>query len=263
MNSFERMPALFIGHGNPMNAVEDTEFARAWKSIGASLRRPKAVLAISAHWYVEGTFVTAMDNPRTIHDFGGFPPALHDVRYPAPGDPELASRVQRLASRASVLPDTSWGLDHGAWSVLRRLFPDADVPVVQLSLDEGQPPAFHHELGRELRALREEGVLVLGDELAERGAVPVVPSGDGRHQPQVGLDESVARRVVAEPSPTSGQRALFRLAEQRQFQDSVEVQGIQCIQAQQVPFHKGNAVGAEGWRTTHHRTMFEQQRMPI
>jgi 4,5-DOPA dioxygenase extradiol len=162
MNSFERMPALFIGHGNPMNAIEDTEFARAWECIGASLRRPKAVLAISAHWYVEGTFVTAMDNPRTIHDFGGFPPALHDVRYPAPGDPELAARVQRLASRANVLPDTSWGLDHGAWSVLRRLFPDANVPVVQLSLDEGQPPAFHHALGRELGALRDEGVLVLG-----------------------------------------------------------------------------------------------------
>jgi len=162
MVSFERMPALFIGHGNPMNAIDDTEYARAWKSIGASLRRPKAVLAISAHWYVEGTFVTAMDTPRTIHDFGGFPPALHDVRYPAPGDPVLAGRVQRLASRANVLPDTSWGLDHGAWSVLRRLFPNADVPVVQLSLDEAQTPAFHHELGRELGALRDEGVLVLG-----------------------------------------------------------------------------------------------------
>ena len=162
MTAFPRMPALFIVHGNPMNAIEDTEYARAWKSIGESLRRPKAVLAISAHWYVEGTFVTAMDNPRTIHDFGGFPPALHAVRYPAPGDPELAARVQQLASRTSVLFDTGWGLDHGAWSVLRRLFPDADVPVVQLSLDEAQPPAFHHELGRELGTLRDEGVLVLG-----------------------------------------------------------------------------------------------------
>jgi 4,5-DOPA dioxygenase extradiol len=162
MTAFPRMPALFIGHGNPMNAIEDTEYSRAWKSIGESLRRPKAVLAISAHWYVEGTFVTAMDKPKTIHDFGGFPRALHDVRYPAPGDPELAAYVQRLASRANVLPDTSWGLDHGAWSVLRRLFPDADVPVVQLSLDEAQPPAFHHELGRQLGVLRDEGVLVLG-----------------------------------------------------------------------------------------------------
>jgi 4,5-DOPA dioxygenase extradiol len=156
------MPALFIGHGNPMNAIDDTAYARAWKSIGSSLRRPKAVLAISAHWYVEGTFVTAMDFPRTIHDFGGFPPALYDVRYPAPGDPELAARVQRLASRADVLSDTSWGLDHGTWSVLRRMFPEADVPVVQLSLDESQPPSFHHELGRELGALRDEGVLVVG-----------------------------------------------------------------------------------------------------
>lgn len=146
------MPALFIGHGNPMNAMEDTEYARAWQRIGESLRRPKAVLAISAHWDVEGTFVTAVDNPRTIHDFGGFPPALNEVRYPAPDDPELAARVQRIASRANVLPDTSWGIDHGAWSVLRRLFPDADVPVVQLSLDEAQPPAFHHELGRQIAA---------------------------------------------------------------------------------------------------------------
>lgn len=151
MTSLERMPTLFIGHGNPMNAIEDTEYARAWKNIGASLRRPKAVLAISAHWYVEGTFVTAMAKPRTIHDFAGFPAALHDVRYPAPGDPEL---VQRLALRASLLPDAGWGFDHCAWSVLRRLFPDADTSVAQLSLDEAQPPSFHHELGRELGAPR-------------------------------------------------------------------------------------------------------------
>ena len=157
-----RLPALFLGHGNPMNALSDNSWTRAWGALGAALPRPRAVLAISAHWYIGDTAVTAMKAPRTIHDFGGFPRELFAVRYPAPGDDALAARVQQLLAPLRVRTDHAWGLDHGTWSVLRHLFPQADVPVVQLSIDETQPPAFHHELGVRLRALRDEGVLLLG-----------------------------------------------------------------------------------------------------
>lgn len=157
------MPAVFVGHGNPMNALEDNPYTRGWRSIGESLPRPRAVVCISAHWYIEGTRVTAMDRPRTIHDFGGFPRPLYEVTYPAPGDPVLASRVAELLKPTEVVEDAeSWGLDHGAWSVLVHLVPDADVPVIQLSIDETGPPAIHYELGRRLSALREDGVLILG-----------------------------------------------------------------------------------------------------
>jgi 4,5-DOPA dioxygenase extradiol len=157
------MPALFIGHGNPMNALQDNAYTRRWRTLGEGLPRPRAVLAVSAHWYVPGTAVTAMDAPRTIHDFGGFPRELFQFQYPAPGDRALARRVQQLVAPLPVaLDDSEWGLDHGSWSVLCHLFPGADVPVVQLSLDETQPPDFHYELGRRLRPLRDEGVLVLG-----------------------------------------------------------------------------------------------------
>jgi 4,5-DOPA dioxygenase extradiol len=157
-----RLPALFLGHGNPMNALQENAWTRAWAGIGASLPRPRAVLAVSAHWYVPLTAVTAMTSPRTIHDFGGFPRELYEVRYPAPGDPALAARVQRLLAPLPVTADHSWGLDHGTWSVLKHVFPDATVPVVQLSIDETRPADFHYELGARLRPLREEGVLVLG-----------------------------------------------------------------------------------------------------
>jgi 4,5-DOPA dioxygenase extradiol len=158
------MPALFVGHGNPMNAVEETVYAAAWREASAAIPKPRAILCISAHWETEGTFVTAMAQPRTIHDFYGFPDTLYRVQYPAPGSPELAERVRQLVSSTAVRLDDgySWGLDHGAWSVLRRMYPAADIPVVQLSLDRVQHPRFHYDLGRELRALREEGVLVLG-----------------------------------------------------------------------------------------------------
>jgi 4,5-DOPA dioxygenase extradiol len=157
-----RLPALFLGHGSPLNALQDNAWTRGWRALGAALPRPRAVLAISAHWFIERTAVTAMDKPRTIHDFGGFPPELFAVRYPAPGDPALAARVQRLLAPLPVSADHDWGLDHGTWSVLCHLFPGADVPVVQLSIDETQPPAFHYELGVRLRPLREEGILLLG-----------------------------------------------------------------------------------------------------
>lgn len=156
------MPALFVGHGNPMNALDTNAWTESWRAIGRALPRPRAILAVSAHWHLPGTRVTAGTAPRTIHDFGGFPRALYEVRYPAPGDPALADRVAALLAPTAVWPDEDWGLDHGTWSVLCHLFPDADVPVVQLSIDDTQPAAFHHDAGRRLSALRDEGVLVVG-----------------------------------------------------------------------------------------------------
>jgi 4,5-DOPA dioxygenase extradiol len=156
------MPVFFFGHGNPMNALEPNTYTRGWAAIGSQVPRPKAVLSISAHWYFPGTSVTAMSAPRTIHDFGGFPPELYRVTYPAPGDPTLASRVQRLLEPISVGRDEQWGLDHGTWAVLRHVFPRANVSVVQLSIDETQPAAFHYEIGKRLAPLRDEGVLIIG-----------------------------------------------------------------------------------------------------
>ena len=154
-----RMPAIFFGHGNPMNALQTNAWTEAWNAIGRNVPRPKAILCVSAHWYAPGTLVTAVEKPRTIHDFGGFPRPLFEVQYPAPGDLELCHRVQELAGAGF---DDEWGLDHGTWSVLVHVFPDADVPVVQLSIDETQPAQFHYDLGRKLAPLREEGVLVIG-----------------------------------------------------------------------------------------------------
>jgi 4,5-DOPA dioxygenase extradiol len=157
-----RLPALFLGHGNPMNALQSNAWTRTWQTLGASLPRPRAILCISAHWYVPATAVTAMSTPPTIHDFGGFPRELSAVRYPAAGDAALAARVQQLLAPVPVVADLSWGLDHGTWSVLCHLYPRADVPVVQLAIDERQPAAFHHELGARLAPLRDAGVLILG-----------------------------------------------------------------------------------------------------
>lgn len=158
------MPALFVGHGNLMNAIEETIYAVAWREAATTIPRPKAILCISAHWETEGTFVTAMDQPKTIHDFYGFPDQLFQVQYPAPGSKALAERVSSLCRSTVVRLDDgySWGLDHGASSVLRRMYPEADITTVQLSLDRTQSPRFHYELGRELFALRQEGVLIIG-----------------------------------------------------------------------------------------------------
>jgi 4,5-DOPA dioxygenase extradiol len=157
-----RIPAVFVGHGNPMNAIERNEFTGAWERLAQQLPRPRAILSVSAHWYVPGTRVTADEQPRTIHDFGGFPRKLYDVQYPAPGSPELARRVRDLLAPAPVALDSRWGLDHGTWSVLVHMFPQADVPVVQLGIDETLSPEEHFDLAVRLRPLREEGVLVLG-----------------------------------------------------------------------------------------------------
>jgi 4,5-DOPA dioxygenase extradiol len=157
-----KMPALFVGHGSPTNAIEDNEFSRAWTDMGKAIPTPTAILCISAHWETAGTSVTAMESPETIHDFYGFPRPLHEMRYPAPGSPSLAQRVRKSVQKTEVRLNHDWGLDHGAWSVLCRMFPAAAVPVVQLSLDRTKGVAFHYALGRELRPLRSQGVLILG-----------------------------------------------------------------------------------------------------
>jgi 4,5-DOPA dioxygenase extradiol len=158
----EILPAIFFGHGNPMNALWDNSYTAGWRLIGKQLPKPKAILSISAHWFVPGTGVTIGTSPRTIHDFGGFPRELYQVQYPAPGDPELARRVQEMLKPLAVRFDSSWGLDHGTWSVLKHVYPDADVPVVQLSIDETQPASFHFEIGRRLAPLRGERILIVG-----------------------------------------------------------------------------------------------------
>jgi 4,5-DOPA dioxygenase extradiol len=155
-------PALFLGHGSPMLAIEPSRYGDVWQQLGRSLPRPRAILAVSAHWYVRGTAVTAQAQPRTIHDFYGFPPALYAVRYPAPGDPQLARRVAQLLAPTPVQLDEDWGLDHGTWSVARHLYPTADIPIVQLSIDATLSPAQHYALAQRLSDLRDEGVLVLG-----------------------------------------------------------------------------------------------------
>jgi 4,5-DOPA dioxygenase extradiol len=156
------MPAIFFGHGNPMNAIQVNAYSTGWGAVGTQIPKPKAVVSISAHWYITATSVTAMSAPRTIHDFGGFPPELYRIEYPAPGDPVLAGRVQNLLRPISVDRDEQWGLDHGTWAVLCQVFPRANVPVIQLSIDRTKPAAFHYGIGKQLAPLRDEGILIIG-----------------------------------------------------------------------------------------------------
>jgi 4,5-DOPA dioxygenase extradiol len=162
LKSTDTMPVLFLGHGSPMNAIEQNEFSRGWQQAGKSIPKPAAILCISAHWETKGTLVTAMEKPQTIHDFGGFPQALFDVQYPAPGAPDLAKETRDTLAPVAVGLDYSWGLDHGAWSVIKHLYPAADVPVIQMSLDYTRGPEYHYELGNQLKTLRNKGVLIIG-----------------------------------------------------------------------------------------------------
>lgn len=158
----EKMPVLFLGHGSPMNAIEENDFVKGFRGVSKTIPKPAAILCISAHWETRGTYVTAMEHPRTIHDFGGFPPALYEVQYPAPGSPALALETKNLINNHSVMLDESWGLDHGAWSVIKHMYPLADIPVIQMSLDQGMTTAEHYELAKQLRVLRHKGVLIVG-----------------------------------------------------------------------------------------------------
>lgn len=157
-----KMPVLFLGHGSPMNAIEDNEFVTGFRNMAKGIPKPNAILCVSAHWETRGTFVTAMQNPPTIHDFGGFPKALFDVQYPAPGSPALAQQTKSLITTTEVGLDDKWGLDHGAWSVIKHLYPHADIPVIQMSIDYSQTPQYHYELAQQIKSLREKGVLIIG-----------------------------------------------------------------------------------------------------
>lgn len=158
----ETMPTLFVGHGSPMNAIEDNEFSARWRQMGKEITKPKAVVCVSAHWLTRGSQVTAMNNPKTIHDFGGFPKALFDAQYPAPGSPKLATEIVDLVKTTNVHLDHEWGLDHGTWSIVKQMYPDADIPVLQFSIDYTKPAQYHFDLAKQLLALRKKGVLIIG-----------------------------------------------------------------------------------------------------
>lgn len=162
MGNTVKMPVLFLGHGSPMNAIEENEFVAGFRNVAKEISKPNAILCISAHWETKGTFVTAMQNPPTIHDFGGFPKELFSVQYPAPGSPNLARETQSLITKTTVGLDDNWGLDHGAWSVIKHLYPNADIPVIQMSIDYSQAPKYHYELAQQIKSLREKGILVIG-----------------------------------------------------------------------------------------------------
>ena len=198
----DMMPVLFLGHGSPMNAIEDNEFTRGWKAIGKTLPRPKVILCVSAHWETPGTFVTAMDKPPTIHDFGGFPKELYEVQYPAPGSPAAAKDIQSAIHKTTVGLDDSWGLDHGAWSVIKHLYPNAEIPVLQLSLDYNQPPLYHFELANELASLRSKGVLIIGSGNMVHNLRMV--AWDKMHEPGFGFDWALEASEKMKKSILSG-----------------------------------------------------------
>jgi 4,5-DOPA dioxygenase extradiol len=193
------MPALFVGHGSPMNGIEDNAFSQRWAQKGREIPRPTAVVCVSAHWFTRGTRITAMDAPPTIHDFYGFPPELFAVQYPAPGSPALATETAALLPSANPILDHDWGLDHGTWSVVKHMYPDADIPVLQLSIDQTQTPARHFELGRELLALRRKGVLIIGS----GNIVHNLPKMNW-HLPEAGFDWAVEADTLFKDHILSG-----------------------------------------------------------
>lgn len=162
LDTMEQMPVFFLGHGSPMNAIEENNFVKEFRKLGSELLAPRAILCISAHWETNGTFVTAMERPRTIHDFGGFPEELYGIQYPAPGSPKLAQETKDLIRNTEVGLDNKWGLDHGSWTVIKHLYPNADVPIIQMSLDYTKPAKFHYDLAKELMSLRNKGILIVG-----------------------------------------------------------------------------------------------------
>ena len=206
------MPAVFLGHGSPMNAVARNRYTDAWSALGQHLGRPKAVLAVSAHWYVPGTGVTISTAPRTLHDFGGFPPELYQVSYPAPGDPALARRVQELLAPLPVAFDERWGLDHGTWAVLRHVYPYADVPIVQLSLQEGLDPATHLAMGRALAPLRDEGVLIIGSGMSYHNLRELLGNGSRGNDASERFD-SWLTQAVEDPDPGARDNHLAHWSE--------------------------------------------------
>lgn len=231
-----RMPAIFFGHGNPMNALQKNPWTEAWNAVGRAIPKPKAILCVSAHWYPPATLVTAVERPRTIHDFGGFPKPLFEVQYPAPGDLALCHRVKDVLAPVDVGLDGEWGIDHGTWSVLVHVFPDADIPVVQLSIDETQPAAFHYEVGRRLAPLRDEGVLVMGSgnlvhNLHSYGWGRHVPEPydwavrfeqsarqwmlDGNHQPLIEYEQLGRDAMLSAPTPDHYLPLLYILGAQQ------------------------------------------------
>lgn len=187
-------PVLFIGHGSPMNAIEDNEFSRTWAQKGREIPKPKAVLVVSAHWLTRGTLITGMPQPQTIHDFGGFPDALFQVQYPAPGNPALAASAAQLITTTNVGIDHDWGLDHGAWSVVKHMYPNADVPVLQLSIDYNKPPQYHFELAAQLKSLRKKGVLIIGSGNMVHNLRMV--AWDKLREPEYGFDWAVEMNSI-------------------------------------------------------------------
>jgi len=234
MGNTGKMPVLFLGHGSPMNAIEENEFVLAFRKLGKELVRPSAILCISAHWETRGTFVTAIQNPRTIHDFGCFPEELFGVEYPAPGSPELAQQTIDLIEKTDVGLDDKWGLDHGAWSVIKHLYPNADIPIIQMSLDYSQPAQYHYDLAKELSSLRKEGVLIIGsgnmvhnlrllawDKLNEQFAYDWAAEAsekmksyilNGDHQKLIGFESQGKAFELAIPTPEHYLPLLYTLA---------------------------------------------------
>lgn len=200
-----KTPLFFVGHGSPMNGIEDNEFSERWKSIGETLQTPRAVLVISAHWFTKGTHITAMENPKTIHDFYGFPKALFDVEYPAPGDPALAKETAALVQKTTVGLDHEWGLDHGTWSIVKHMYPKANIPVLQLSIDYTQKPQYHYELAAELAALRKKGVLILGSgNMVHNLGMMHLPRGFEDINKEYGYDWAVEMNDIFKKKITDG-----------------------------------------------------------